>query len=141
MYVKHGCEIMPIIWGEQGLIGGTENVIGIAALATAIDELDYDTKELCEKRDLLMQGLQQNGGQIIGAIENRLPNNVCVYLNQNDGEYIVVVLNELGICASSGSACSSGNGEPYQAYIDVVIEEVKEVNDEVNNINEEKGEN
>ena len=117
MYVSNKCKLTPIIWGEQGLIGGTENVIGIAALATAISELDYDNKELCEKRDLLIQGLQQNGAKIIGPLENRLPNNICAYLNQNDGEYVVVMLNELGICVSSGSACSSGNGEPSHVVL------------------------
>ena len=117
MYVRNDCEIAPIIFGEQGLIGGTENVIGIAAIATAINELKYENKELYEKRDILINGLQQKGGKIIGSIRNRLPNNVCAYLNQNDGEYIVVVLNELGICASSGSACSSGNGEPSHVVL------------------------
>ena len=112
MYVRHGVNIVPIIYGEQDLIGGTENVIGIAALATAINELDYDNKELYEKRDLLIQGLQQNGAKLIGARENRLPNNICAYLNKNDGDYLVVMLNEMGVCVSSGSACSSHSDEP-----------------------------
>lgn len=153
MYVNKETNITPIIWGEQGLIGGTENVVGIAALTTALSELNYENQELYEKRDLMIQGLRQCGAQIIGATENRLPNNVCVYLNKNDGEYLVVMLNEMGVCASSGSACSSGNGEPSHVILALgyspiianscirfslsknnTIEEIHEVIDMVNGI-------
>ena len=153
MYVRNGVEITPLIWGEQGLIGGTENVIGIAALATAINELDYDNKDLYEKRDMMIQAIQQAGGVIIGAKDNRLPNNICTYLNVNDGDYIVVMLNEMGVCASSGSACSSGSGDPSHVVIamghspivanscirftlskDNTLEEIHEVVDIVNEI-------
>ena len=116
MYVRHGVEITPIIWGEQGLIGGTENVIGIAALATAFDELDYDNTSLYEKRDYMIQEFQKIG-VVIGSLDHRLPNNVCTYLNKNDGDYFIVLLNEMGICASSGSACSSGSGDPSHVVI------------------------
>lgn len=153
MYVNKEVNIMPIIWGEQGMIGGTENVIGIAALTTALSELNYDNQKLIEKRDLLIQGIQQMGGQIIGTTKNRLPNNVCAYLNKDDGEYIVVMLNEMGVCVSSGSACSSGSGEPSHVVLalgyspiianscirftlskDNTIEEIHEVIDIVNGI-------
>lgn len=153
MYVRGGVEITPIIWGEQGLIGGTENVIGIAALATAFNELNYENEELYEKRDLIINEIQRMGGKIIGAFDNRLPNNICAYLNKNDGEYLVVVLNEMGVCVSSGSACSSGNGEPSHVVLamgyspivanscirftlskDNTIDEIHEVIDLVNGI-------
>ena len=117
LYVSNEVKLTPIIWGEQGLIGGTENVIGIAALATAFDELKYENEELYEKRDLIIDGIQKIGGEIIGSLDDRLPNNVCAYLNKNDGELIVVLLNEMGICVSSGSACSSGNGEPSHVVL------------------------
>ena len=118
MYVRNGIKITPIIWGEQGLIGGTENVIGIAALGSAFEELDYDNKELYEKRDFLINELSKFG-DIIGDIKHRLPNNICITFTRYDGDsdYYVALLNELGICASSGSACSSGNDEPSHVVL------------------------
>ena len=102
---------------------------------------------------MMMQAIQQAGGVIIGAKDNRLPNNICTYLNVNDGDYIVVMLNEMGVCASSGSACSSGSGDPSHVVIamghspivanscirftlskDNTLEEIHEVVDIVNEI-------
>jgi len=116
LYIRNGVDISPIIFGEQGLIGGTENVVGIAALGVAFNELKYDNRELYEKRDYILKELSKCG-MIIGSFKNRLPNNVCVYFDKYDGDYFVVMLNELGICASSGSACSSGNGEPSHVIL------------------------
>lgn len=110
MYVREGTPINPILFGKQGLIGGTENVIGISALGVAFEELNYDNNELCKKRNILMGELH---GTIIGTTEHRLPNNVLIYIDSSyDGDYWVATLNEFGICASSGSACSSGGDEP-----------------------------
>ena len=112
MYVRKGTPINPIIFGKQGLIGGTENVFGIAALGTAFEELDYENNEIYQKRNILIDELKPYG-TLIGAIDHRLPNNVYVHFNSShDGDYWVASLNEFGICASSGSACSSGSDEP-----------------------------
>ena len=112
MYVKQGTPINPVIYGKQGLVGGTENVTGIAALGVAFEELDYENNELYKNRNLLMGELKKYG-EIIGATDSRLPNNVYIHFKSPyDGDYWVATLNEFGICASSGSACSSGGGIP-----------------------------
>ena len=112
MYVKQGTPINSILFGKQGLIGGTENVIGISALGVAFNELDYENNELYKNRNILIGELKQYG-KIIGCVDNRLPNNVFIHFNSPyDGDYWVATLNDFGICASSGSACSSGGDEP-----------------------------
>ena len=112
MYVKEGTPINSIIFGRQGLIGGTENVLGISALGVAFEELDYENNELYQKRNILIDEFK-HCGILIGAVDHRLPNNVYVHFdNPHDGDYWVASLNEFGICASSGSACGSGSGEP-----------------------------
>ena len=75
-----------------------------------------NNSKLYEKRDLMINELSKCG-EIIGTIEHRLPNNICVRFDKYDGDYFVVLLNEMGICASSGSACSSGNGEPSHVIL------------------------
>lgn len=117
LYVRQGTPIAPIIFGKQGLIGGTENVIGIAALGAAFENLDYENTELYRNRNILMDELKPYG-RIIGAIDHRLPNNVYIHLNsKHDGDYWVASLNEFGICASSGSACSSGSDAPSHVVL------------------------
>ena len=112
LYVKSGTPLVPIIFGRQGLVGGTENVLGISALGVAFEELDYENNELYQKRNILIDEFK-HCGTLIGAIDHRLPNNVYVHFdNPHDGDYWVASLNEFGICASSGSACGSGSGEP-----------------------------
>ena len=112
MYVKQGTPINSIIFGKQGLIGGTENVFGIAALGAAFEDLDYENNELYKNRNILMDELK-SFGKIIGSVVHRLPNNVYVHFNNNhDGDYWIATLDSYGICASSGSACSSGSDEP-----------------------------
>lgn len=107
-------QIKPLIYGNQGLIGGTENVIGIACLGEAFKQLDYDNKEMQRLRNMLMDGLN---GKVIGDIEDRLPNNVNVYFKDVDAASIVMLLNEYGICASAGSACSSLNDDPSSTLL------------------------
>lgn len=106
LYVHQGVEISPLIFGEQGLIGGTENVVGIAAIGTAIDELNYEVGSLIEKRDYVIDGLRECG-KVIGSLDNRLPNNVYICFENIDAEFIVVLLDTLGISVSAGSACGS----------------------------------
>lgn len=106
LYVRDGVAIAPIIYGEQGLVGGTENVLGIAAIGVAINNLSYDNEELYDKRDYLFDGLKECG-QIIGSTTVRLPNNVYICFDGYDSESMVVLMNEFGVCASSGSACGS----------------------------------
>lgn len=117
LYVKQGTPINSILFGEQGLIGGTENVIGISALGIAFEELDYENAELYKKRNILMDELKPYG-EIIGTIDKRLPNNVYIHFNSiYDGDYWIASLNEFGICASSGSACSSNSDAPSHVVL------------------------
>lgn len=103
--------IRPVIYGKQGLIGGTENVLGIACLGEAFKCLDYkdDIKEMIRLRDKLIQQLD---GELIGSVDKRLPNNACMCFEGVPAESIVMMLSEFGICCSAGSACSSNDNEP-----------------------------
>ena len=112
MYIKNGVEIDPLIFGEQGLIGGTENVLGIACLGVAFENINYDHKQLIEKRDYFIDSLINNANvKLIGSRNNRLPNNIYMKGNCN-GESMVVLLSELDICSSAGSACSTNGSKP-----------------------------
>lgn len=103
--------IKPIIRGKQGLIGGTENVFGIVCLGEAFKCLDYDNENLISLRNYLINGLN---GELIGSINNRLPNNVNICFENINSNSLVLLLNDYGICCSAGSACSSGDSEPSQ---------------------------
>lgn len=109
LYMKDGLEIDPIIFGEQGLIGGTENVLGIACLATAFGELDYESDSLRQKQRKLIEGLTPYG-RLIGTTDlaKRIPNNVYIAFDKYDFESLVVLLDGFGVEVSAGSACSSG---------------------------------
>lgn len=100
--------ITPLVYGKQGLVGGTENVIGIACLGEAFKYLNYDNAEMYRLRNMLMEQLN---GELIGS-PNRLPNNVCMCFEGVDAQSVVMLLNEYGVCCSSGSACSSGDPDP-----------------------------
>lgn len=114
LYVRSGVKIDPIIFGEQGLIGGTENTIGIACLGKAFEELnDKITPEnsiylikLLSKRNQLIKGLSDLG-TIVCEDSICLPNNVAVIIKGITGERLVELLSERGFYISSGSACSS----------------------------------
>ena len=106
--------ISPLIYGKQGLIGGTENVLGISCLGEAFNCLDYDNKQMILLRNQLIAGLN---GKLVGDIDYRLPNNVCVMFRNVDAMSLVMLLNDYGICCSAGSACSSGDSEPSSTLL------------------------
>ena len=108
LYIKDGVKIDPLIFGEQGLIGGTENVLGIACLGIAIQNIDYDIKELLEKRDYFINNIN---AELVGCKIKRLPNNICVKCNIN-ADSMVIFLSDFDICCSAGSACSSKDTKP-----------------------------
>lgn len=109
LYVNKSISLTPIIFGSQGLVGGTENTLGIGCLGEAFRILDYDTISVELKRDYLMSKLN---GQLIGSRVQRLPNNICVYFEGIFGEDLVMMMSNEHMCISSGSACMSGNSEP-----------------------------
>lgn len=117
LYIRNGVEIDPLIFGEQGLIGGTENVLGIACLGTAFEGINYNHSQMIEKRDYFIDSLLKNtDAELIGGRNNRLPNNIYVKSNYS-GESMVILLSELDICSSAGSACSANGNKPSHVLI------------------------
>jgi len=114
LYVKEGVSLSPIIYGDQGLIGGTENVPGIACLGEAVKSIDYSEERIYSiksKRDYLLGGLCNNG-ILVGSLENRLPNNINMIFDGIRGEELQALLSDFGVYVSTGSACSSHTDEP-----------------------------
>jgi len=120
LYVKSGIRLEPIVYGggqEMGIRSGTENVAGIIGFAKALElsqkNADKENKRLVSLRDRLIKGLTRipkcflNGHPI-----KRLPNNVNVTILDVEGEAVTLFLNELGIYASTGSACTSKSLDP-----------------------------
>lgn len=70
--------VSPIIFGEQGLIGGTPSTPMICSLGTAFKEIDYIVSSLQHKRDIFLSCLEDMGGVLVGTKENRLPNNIFI---------------------------------------------------------------
>lgn len=116
LYVKKGIEIDPIIFGEQGLVGGTENILGIACLCTAFENLKWDNAKLIALRDQLIARLKPYG-RVLGSVQRRLPNNVYMSFDRP----MVAPLNNYGIMASAGSACAKA--EPSHVVIAMGYEE------------------
>lgn len=120
LYKKSFIELQPLICGsqEQGLFGGTENIIGIASLYSAIAEYDYLTESYAsEVTKLIWMYFKRNVpncylvGEPIGS-KNRLINNLYICFKGIDAEILVTLLSSEGIYVSTGSACNSGNKEP-----------------------------
>lgn len=121
LYVKPGTRITPLINGghqEKGLRAGTENVPYIVGLGKACElaqnALDYELKEVKRLRDKLEQGILKNvfNARLNAPTLNRVPNTTNIGFQYVEGELILLHLSDLGICASSGSACTSGSLEP-----------------------------
>jgi len=121
LYIKTGTRITPLINGghqERGLRAGTENVPYIVGLGKACemasDALDYELKEVKRLRDKLEQGILKNvfNARLNTNSLNRVPNTTNIGFQYVEGELILLHLSDLGICASSGSACTSGSLEP-----------------------------
>ncbi|GAB4540878.1 MAG: cysteine desulfurase NifS [Thermodesulfovibrionia bacterium] len=121
LFVRKGTRFYPYIIGghqENGRRAGTENVASIIGLGKACElakeGIDKEMGYLRMIRDRLEKGLLQScpDAMINGDIDNRLPNTTNISFQYVDGEAILLKLNEHGICASSGSACTSGSHEP-----------------------------
>lgn len=121
LYVREGVNFDRVQDGghqEKGKRSGTENVSGIVGLASAINyaykEFETSNAKLLNLRNYFISRLKENfnGVKINGDLEKRLPGNINVsFPNANGGE-ILLQLDEYGICASAGSACSTGSSEP-----------------------------
>lgn len=126
LYVRRGVPLLPQINGgaqERRRRAGTENTPGIVGLATALRLAEerrpsYAT-EGAALRDRLIDGLLESVpfSALNGAHENRLPNNANIAFEYIEGESVLMLLDQHGICASSGSACSSGSLEPSHVLL------------------------
>lgn len=121
LYVNSSTMIEPLILGghqERGKRAGTENVpyiVGIAQAAQmAKDALKYENSEVKRLRDKLETGLLKSvfNARLNSLSENRVPNTTNIGFEYIEGELILLNMDEFGICASSGSACTSGSLDP-----------------------------
>lgn len=112
LYKDPALELEPLIYGNQeyGLIGGTENVIGIASLGKAIENHNYHSVS-SKNRDYVLDYIVQNISKsyLIGSPDNRLPHNLFMCFKGVDGESLMLCLDIYGIQVATGSACNSKN--------------------------------
>lgn len=125
LYAKRGVVLDNIINGgaqERGKRAGTENIPAIMGLAAALEEacrdLDENAAQMSARRDRLIAGLRTIPySELNGDAEKRLPSNVNFCFEGIEGESLLLMLDDLGICASSGSACTSGSLEPSHVLL------------------------
>lgn len=121
LYIRKGTRFRPFLRGghqERGRRAGTENVPFIVGLGKAAElarqNISQEQEYVGALRDRLEQGIINNISDVIvnGDTNNRLPNTSSIAFKYIEGEAILLMLDQLGICASSGSACTSGSLEP-----------------------------
>lgn len=120
LYIRKGLELQPLICGggqENGLRSGTENTAAVVSMGAAMEEACRDISgsagRISALRDRLIAGLLDiPGSRLNGGVSPRLCGNVNVSFAGVEGESLVLGLDIRGVCASSGSACSSGNELP-----------------------------
>lgn len=114
LYCRESCqkELKPIIFGEQGLVGGTTSTPLVASLGKAFELLSYDNHELIKKRDYLLLELEKLGGILVGTKDNRLPNNIYIRFPNINGLTLMNLLSEYDVYVGTGSACSTTSDNP-----------------------------
>ena len=125
LYARRGVPLSSLIEGgaqERGKRAGTENIPGImgmaAALQEACDHREASAAHVTRLRDRLIQGLSQIPHSALnGDPVNRLPGNVSFCFEGIEGESLLLLLDSKGICASSGSACTSGSLDPSHVLL------------------------
>lgn len=125
LYVRRGMLLKPFMEGgaqERGKRAGTENLPAIAGLATALkaacENRERSAAYLLSLRDRLIAGLSKiPHGELNGSKERRLPGNVSFCFEGIEGESLLLLLDEKGIAASSGSACTSGSLDPSHVLL------------------------
>lgn len=125
LYLRKGVRLPNLINGgaqESGRRAGTENLAGIcgmaAALKEAIENMEANNAKIIPLRDKLINGLTAvERTRLNGGRENRVPNNVSVCFEGIEGESLLLWLDAKGICASSGSACTSGSLDPSHVLL------------------------
>ena len=125
LFVRKNIPLTNVIYGgaqERGKRAGTENIPGICGAAAALEEIcgkmEENTVKLTAMRDKLIEGIMQIPHTVLnGDPKRRLPNNVNVCFEGIEGESMLLWLDAKGICASSGSACTSGSLDPSHVLL------------------------
>ena len=125
LYCRRNIPLTNVIHGgaqERGKRAGTENIPGICGAAAALEEIcgkmEENTVKLTAMRDKLIEGIMQIPHTVLnGDPKRRLPNNVNVCFEGIEGESMLLWLDAKGICASSGSACTSGSLDPSHVLL------------------------
>ena len=134
LYVRKGITISNLIHGggqEKGKRAGTEKTAGIVGLGKAIElaveEIDETNSYLTMLRERVIKGITENIDfcRLNGHREKRLPGNVNISFEFIEGESLLLLLNSKGICASSGSACTSGSLDPSHVLLAIGLEHEK----------------
>ncbi|MBQ9129744.1 MAG: cysteine desulfurase NifS [Clostridia bacterium] len=127
LYVRRGIPLSILIEGgaqERGKRAGTENLPAIVGMATAFEEscatMDKSAKRLSVLRDRLIDGLSDIPHSALNGDKfRRLPSNVSFCFEGIEGESLLLLLDDKGICASSGSACTSGSLDPSHVLLSI----------------------
>ena len=125
LYVKKGIPLATLIEGgaqERGKRAGTENIPAIMGMAAALEEacdlIDENTAKITALRNKLIWGLSEIPHSVLnGDASQRLPGNVNFCFEGIEGESLLLLLDDKGICASSGSACTSGSLDPSHVLL------------------------
>lgn len=125
LYAKTGMPLFNIIEGgaqERGKRAGTENIPGIVALAAAlkesVDNMEANTAKIIPMRDKLFAELSKiPHSKINGSLEHHVPGTVNLCFEGIEGESLLLLLDAKGVCASSGSACTSGSLDPSHVLL------------------------
>ena len=125
LYVRRGVLLSPLIEGgaqERGKRAGTENVPAIMGMAAALEEscahIEENAARVSALRDRLIAGLSEIPHSVLnGGPDRRLPGNVNFCFEGVEGEALLLLLDDKGICASSGSACTSGSLDPSHVLL------------------------
>lgn len=121
LYLRRGVRFRPLLRGghqERGRRAGTENAASIVALGKACEmamqSMEFENTFVKAMRDRLQEGILEKVGHcfVTGDPTSRLPNTLNIAFEYIEGEAILLLLNKVGIAASSGSACTSGSLEP-----------------------------
>ena len=125
LYCRKGFPLVNIIEGgaqERGKRAGTENIPAICGMAAAMkeacDHIDENAVKVSAMRDKLIEGLSKIPHSAVnGDLKHRLPGNVSFCFEGIEGESLLLLLDQKGICASSGSACTSGSLDPSHVLL------------------------
>ena len=129
LYARKGIILQNLIEGgaqERGKRAGTENVAGIVAMAAALkescDHMEENTAKIIPMRDKLFAELSKiPHSKINGSLEHHVPGTVNMCFEGIEGESLLLMLDDQGICASSGSACTSGSLDPSHVLLSLGI--------------------